>query len=100
MDWLWTWGGTSFGYRDEDQLRTHDGRHVGRFIEEEIYGVDGQYLGELGSEDRLITRQRKIGRRKSPFRPRMQRMARMRRMTRMARMMRMGCEDFPAPENL
>ncbi len=26
MEWLWTWGGTSFGYRDGDNLWTHDGR--------------------------------------------------------------------------
>jgi hypothetical protein len=100
MEWLWTWGGTSFGYRDGDQLRTHDGLHVGRFIDDEIYGVDGQYLGELGDRDRLITRQRKIGRRKAPFRPRMNRMGRLRRINRLGRLMRRGCQDFPAPETL
>jgi hypothetical protein len=31
MDWLWTWGGTCFGYRDGDDLWTHGGKHVGRF---------------------------------------------------------------------
>jgi hypothetical protein len=100
MGWLWTWGGVCFGYRIEDQLRTHDGRHVGRFVEDELYGVDGHYLGEMGSEDRLITKKRKVGRIKSPFRPRMSRVARVRRINRVGRVMRVGYEDFPAPEEL
>ena len=100
MGWLWTWSGISFGYRVDDQLRTHDGRHVGRFVEEEIYGADGLYLGELASEDRLITSQRKTGRFKLPFRPRMKRTERLQRMARAGRLMRPGYEDFPAPENL
>ncbi|HLH51034.1 MAG TPA: hypothetical protein VKV96_16970 [Roseiarcus sp.] len=33
MKWLWTWGGTSFGYRDGDDLWTHDGRDVAGFTE-------------------------------------------------------------------
>lgn len=31
-----------------DNLRAHDGRHVGRFHDDEIYGPDGYYLGEIG----------------------------------------------------
>ena len=45
MDWLWTWGGRCFGYRDGDDLWTYDGRHVGRFHDDEVYAPDGQYLG-------------------------------------------------------
>jgi hypothetical protein len=92
--------GITFSPRSNLWIINWLGHHIGRFVEDEVYGVDGQYLGELGSEDRLITRQRKLGRRKSSFRPRMVRMARMQRMGRMARMMRMGCEDFPSPEEL
>jgi len=44
MQWLWTWGGASFGYKDGDDLWTHDGRHVGRF-----HG-DG-YVMYVGYED-------------------------------------------------
>ncbi|KXV03491.1 hypothetical protein CR51_17285 [Caballeronia megalochromosomata] len=73
---------------------------MGNFIGEEIFGADGLYLGELASEDRLITRLPKIGRFKLPFRPRMKRMERTQRMARAARLMRPGCKDFPAPENL
>ncbi|SAL86881.1 hypothetical protein AWB74_07882 [Caballeronia arvi] len=86
MGWLWTRTGISFGYRVDDQLRTHDGRHVGRFIGEEIFGADGLYLGEIASEDRLITRQRNIGRFKLPFRPRMERTARLEHLARAARL--------------
>ncbi|WP_061151998.1 hypothetical protein [Caballeronia arvi] len=100
MNWLWTWSGNSFGYRVDDQLRTHDGRHVGRFVGEEIYGADGLYLGELASEDRLITRQRKLGRFRLPFRPRMKQVERVQRTARAARLIRPGCQDFPAPSYL
>jgi hypothetical protein len=54
VEWLWTWGGTSFGYRDEKELWTYDGRHVGHFRDDEVYGPDGFYLGELMDGDRLI----------------------------------------------
>ncbi|GAB5100535.1 hypothetical protein [Caballeronia sp. HLA56] len=101
MSWLWTWDGISFGYRfAHDQLRTHDGRHVGYFVKNEIYGADGFYLGELISDERLITRQRKLGRFSFPFQPRAVRAERTRRPARAARLMREGCQDFPAPEYL
>jgi hypothetical protein len=62
MEWLFKWGGECFGYRDNDNLRTHDGRHVGKFHGDEIYGPDGQYLGEITSEPRLISnKSKKIG---------------------------------------
>lgn len=52
MQWLWTWGGKSFGYRDGDNLWTQDGRHVGRFHGDEVYGADGSYLGEIRNKNR------------------------------------------------
>jgi hypothetical protein len=54
MDWLWTWGGKSFGYRRGDSLYTHFGKEVGRFSGEDVFGSDGRYLGELRN-NRLIT---------------------------------------------
>jgi hypothetical protein len=42
MGWLFTWGGKCFGYREGDDLWTHDGRHIGRFYGEEVYGKRGQ----------------------------------------------------------
>src|ERR1700741_5430875 len=99
MEWFWTWGGESFGFRYNNYLYTHYGKCVGRFHEDEIYTPNGSYLGEILSDDRLITRINKKGRTKSSFSPRMDRMARMQRMDRMGRMMRMGCEDFPSLRN-
>ncbi len=42
MDWLWTWNGTSFGYRDGEDLWTFDGQHVARFEGDKICGPDGR----------------------------------------------------------
>ena len=55
-DWLWTWGGASFGFRDGESLFTHEGVEAGHFHGDEIYGSDGTYLGELRSDNKLITR--------------------------------------------
>lgn len=69
MEWLWTWGGKCFGYRDEDDLFTYGGKQVGRFYDDEVYGADGRYLGEVRS-GRLITNLAKKSWRKSGFSPR------------------------------
>jgi hypothetical protein len=55
MDWFWNWGGECFGYRDGDSVFTYFGKEVGRFDGEEIYGSNGRYLGEVMSDNRLIT---------------------------------------------
>ena len=69
MDWFWTWGGQCFGYRRDDRLFTYSGLQVGRFYDDEVYGSDGRYLGELKSERRLITNNSKKGRVRSSFSP-------------------------------
>lgn len=56
-NWIWTWGGVCFGFRQEEWLFTDDGVGVGRFIGDEVYGTNGKYLGELitsGQGQRLI----------------------------------------------
>lgn len=68
MQWLWTWSGKSFGYRDKDNLFTHSGKHIGKFHESEIYDAQGKYLGEM-MNDRLITDTRKNLFLKYPFAP-------------------------------
>jgi hypothetical protein len=56
IEWLWTWGGKSFGYRSQDALYSCQGTQIGRFAEgDEIYGYEGNYLGEIRTADRLIT---------------------------------------------
>ena len=62
MQWLWTWGGRCFGYREGDDLWTYNGRHVGKFVGDDVYGPDGRYLGELINGDRLITQVKKAWR--------------------------------------
>ena len=100
--WVWTWGGESFGYIADDALYTHDGRHVGVVDEEEglIFALDGRYIGEFGDDDRLITRESRLGRRRGARRQRRERRARVQRRARTARVMHKGHRDFPSPERL
>lgn len=97
MEWLWTWGGTSFGYREGHDLWTHDGRHVGRFHGEEVYGTDGRYLGELMSGNRLITNRSKSSWRQSAFGASGRRAAYVPYADYAGYAMYAGHEDFPAP---
>jgi hypothetical protein len=69
MDWFWTWGGECFGYRNGDWLFAYTGRQVGKFYDDEVYGADGRYLGEVRSKNRLITHRGKKGWIKSAFGP-------------------------------
>lgn len=68
-DWLWTWGGECFGYRQGDRLFAYHGLQVGVFHGDEVYGADGIYLGELMNKNRLITNLSKKHGRKSGFSP-------------------------------
>ncbi len=71
VEWLWTWGGESFGYRNQDALYSHEGTQIGRFAEgDEIYGQEGNYLGEIRTTGRLITNLSKNKWRRQSFLPR------------------------------
>lgn len=100
MQWLWTWAGVSFGYRDGDHLWTHDGKHVGSFVGDVVYGRDARYLGEIRGGNRLIAdRARKAMTSGSPpFEPLARRTPQMRRVNSGSIAMPAGYEDFPAPE--
>jgi hypothetical protein len=100
MEWLWTWGGISFGYREGDNLWTHDGRHVGRFYAEEVYGPDGHYLGEIRNKNRLITNLNKKNQRRSSFAPYANRVAYVPYTDYVGYVMYVGYEDFPKPSDL
>ena len=52
---LWTWGGDYFGFRDGQNLWTHEGRHVGRFRRDEVFRPDGLYMGDLVKLLRIIS---------------------------------------------
>ena len=100
MEWLWTWGGRSFGYRAGDDLWTHDGRHVGRFRGDEVYGPNGFYLGEIKSKNRLITNLAKKRWQRSPFAPHTNRVAYIPYTDFVGYVMYAGYENFPDPTAL
>jgi hypothetical protein len=95
-DWYWTWGGTSFGFREGDALFTREGVDAGRFDGEEVYGADGAYLGEARSGKLIANRSKQLKRRGS-FSPR-RRMGRVPFVNHVGTVMLAGYEDFPAPE--
>jgi len=99
---MWTWNGTSFGYRLGGSLFTYDGVEVGRFSGPEVYGVDGRYLGEVLKADdggRLITNSYKKLRTQSEFAPTFGR-AYKRPEDRTGEQMYCGHEDFPLPQTV
>jgi 4-fold beta flower protein len=70
FEWLWTWSGKCLGYRNQDDLYSYKGRHIGHFAEgDEIYGHDGSYLGEVRTTGRLITNLCKYKWRRRAFSP-------------------------------
>jgi sporulation protein YlmC with PRC-barrel domain len=98
MEWLWTWGGESFGYRDAEGLWTHHSRHVGRFLGHEVFGPDGRYLGEVRN-GRLIVNSGKRSRRTSTFSRKLTRIGYVNRVNYVGYVMLVGHEDFPRAEN-
>ena len=98
MEWLWTWGGRCFGYRDGDDLWTYDGKHVGRFSGDEVYAPDGQYLGEIISGNRLITNKSKKSWRHGSFTPYARRAGYAKYADYAGYAMYAGYEDFPKLE--
>ena len=101
-DWLWTWNGLCFGYRQGDSLFTYDGTEVGRFSGNEVYGVDGRYLGELsgaGAGKRLISNLYKKWNIGTGFEPTFGR-AYKRLRDRTPEPLYTGHEDFPSPESV
>ncbi len=97
---FWTWGGEFFGFRDGDCLYTWDGRHVGTFVEKEVYGLDGWYMGEVRDDDRLITKTSLTSRRHIPTWARGSRGSIGSFGNRGSRGMLGGYEDFPSPDEI
>ncbi len=95
MDWLWTWGGKFFGYKDGLDLWTYTGQHVGKFYVNEVYAEDGQYLGEL-LYGRLITNVRKKKYRRGSFIPYKKRYFTFYNVEHVGRTLVKGYEDFPS----
>jgi hypothetical protein len=56
-DSFWNWQGQYVGYRSSGCLFGCDGLQLGYFAEgDEVYGCSGEYIGEVRSINRLITR--------------------------------------------
>ncbi|UWQ74431.1 hypothetical protein [Leisingera sp. M658] len=98
MDWMWTWSGECFGYRDGYELWTHDGKHVGKFCGDDVYGRDGRYLGEVMNQNRLITNYAKSGWVKAPFAPYARRAGYAKYANCAGYAMYAGHQDFPKPD--
>ncbi len=57
---FWNWSGHYVGYRLTDSLFSQNGQQLGYFAEgDEVYGCNGEYLGEIRTRGRLITNLRK-----------------------------------------
>lgn len=98
--WLWTWGGKCFGYKDGENLRTHGGKHVGRFVGEEVYDQNGYYIGEIRNDNRLITNLSKKNKRGGIFTPYANYAAYAKYADYAGYAMYAGYEDFPDSEAL
>jgi hypothetical protein len=69
IDWFWTCAGKALAYRETDALFSCEGTQIGCFQGDEIYGRDGNYLGEVASTGRLTTKLSKLRWRRSGFFP-------------------------------
>lgn len=98
VKWLWTWGGTSFGYKSGDNLWTHYSKHVGKFYGNEIYNERGEYLGEL-KMNKLITKKSKKDMKRFSFMLEPNRVGCPNRLDCDPSTMVDGYEDFPNPED-
>lgn len=96
---LWTWSGIYFGYRQDDKLWTHSGIHAGKFFDYEVYWPNGQYLGDIKGNRRLITKTSKKSKRKGRFSSSGRKRAIIRQVNYVGNVMYAGYEDFPSPQD-
>jgi len=100
MEWLWTWKGKSFGYRQANNLRLQNGTHVGTFVEDTVFALDGSYLGEIRSTNRLITHKASKKSKKGPTSQRKTKLvSQVGRVNLVGLVSLSGYEDFPAPDS-
>lgn len=100
--WLWTWSGVCVGYRSGDSLFGCNGREIGHFYGTEIYGWDGEYLGELRDAYdgmRLTTSSYKKAHMQDGFVPAIGR-AYKRPKDRVREPLFCGYENFPLPDDI
>ena len=94
---FWNWSGRYVGYRLSDSLFCYDGWQVGYFAEgDEVYGCNGDYMGEVRSGNRLITNLSKKAWTRGSLSPRFLKSAPGHRDVN-AKEMLAGYQDFPVP---
>lgn len=97
---FWNWSGRYVGHRLSDDLFYSDGRQVGYFAEgDEVYGCNGDYLGEVRCENRLISNLSKRAWTRRSLTPRSVNSSPGRRDV-PAKEMLTGYEDFPVRPNV
>lgn len=94
---FWNWRGRYVGYRISDGLFYLDGWQVGYFAEgDEVYGCNGDYMGEIRGGNRLITNVSKKAWTRRSLLPRFLKSPPSYRDVN-AKEMLAGYEDFPLP---
>ncbi|WP_333645811.1 hypothetical protein [Lacrimispora sp.] len=67
MEKYWNWEGNYIGVRQKDYLTACDGIILGKFYGKEIYDQNGNYIGEIGKNNRLIKNKTKENFRRPGF---------------------------------
>lgn len=67
MEGYWNWSGKYIGTRQHEYLVSYDGTVIGKFWGSDIYNADGEYLGEVGRNKRLVRNLVKAGQRRTLF---------------------------------
>src|ERR1017187_9611920 len=68
MDWLYTKNGVPLRVSDS-KVFAHSGKQIGRIRDGRVNGSDGQYVGTIVNDERLIYRSTHSARVSSPFPP-------------------------------
>jgi hypothetical protein len=102
LRWVWTITGRSFGYIQDACLFTYDGRNIARLVggSEEIYALDGRYLGEVRNWNALVVVDERSSWTGEPARPDPPLRPVHRWPDRDALPMPGGLSDFPHPDSL
>ncbi len=51
---FWAWGGKYIGIRSGDILYSYKGFPIGKFYGDDLYNLNGRYIGEIKHNNRII----------------------------------------------
>jgi len=94
---VWTWGGHILLPSRRRESVDHNGKQVRRLGDQEIFDQDGQYLGEVKNDNRLITNLSKKSWRGPGITPYANRVRHVPYVNFAGYVMYVGYEDFPDP---